>query len=357
MRHLASIMLLPLLVSACGQAPEQPETAVVRPILSLVVEARPVSSSTFVGTVEPRVTTSLAFRTSGTLVSREVEVGARVLKDEVLATLDSTTLQLALRNAQANLASAQAQAANAASSQTRLESLVETNNAAQADLDQSRQQTQAAEAGVVQAQAAVSQAEEQLSYARLTAPSDGVVTDVGAEPGEVIAAGTPVLTLADPNQRDLVIDVPGDFVDGIAVGTIFDVMPQLDPAAAIAGSVREIAPQADPVTRTWRVHIALDSPPASFWLGTTATASLKASDGTALSVPQSSIRYDGDETAVWVIDEAAQTVSLRPVKIGEALNGLVPVEDGLKAGERIAVAGVNSLTEGQKVRLGGKEQQ
>jgi RND family efflux transporter MFP subunit len=350
LRLLALAALCTAVLAACtSEEVEAPPP--VRPVLSVVVEPVARSAASFVGTVEPRVTIQQAFRVGGTLVSRNVDIGDTVSRGQLLAGLEATTLSLAVQTAQANFTSAQAQFANASASEQRLQALLEQGNVSSAAIEQAQQQTQAAQAGVVQAQSRLTQAQEQLGYARIEAGFDGIVTDVGAEMGEVVSPGQMIVTLAQPANRDVVIDVPEAFVGQVSLGARFTVAPQLDPASAVNGTLREIAPEADPVTRTWRLHIGLEDPPASFWLGTTATASPEISDETHISLPETAVRRQGGTASVWVVDETAGTVSERAVEIGEAASGEVPVVSGLEAGERVVTAGVNSLAEGQQIRL------
>ena len=348
----SKLLLIALGVTALAGCSQTDETAPqIRPVLSVIVEPVAEGSAAFVGTVQPHTSTVQAFRIGGTLVNRNVGLGDAVTRDQVLAGIETTTLSLAVQTAQANLSNAQAQAANAAATLNRLEALLQTNNASQADVEQAQQQTLAGQAGVVQAQSRLTQSQEQLGYAQIVAGFDGIVTAVGAETGEVVAPGQMIVTLAQPDDRDLVIDVPERVVQDLALGTQFAISPQLDPATVIVGKLREIAPEADPVTRSWQLRIGLENPPASFWLGTTAMARLDTAAQPQIIIPQSAIKREGNTTSVWIVDETMATVSLRPVEIGEAGDGQVPVLSGLEAGERLVIAGANSLQQGQQIRL------
>ena len=116
------------------------------------------------------------------------------------------------------------------------------------------------------------------------------------------------------------------------------------------GQIREIAPQADQVTRMRRVRIALNDPPESFRLGSTIIAKLSSVRGSVLRVPASAVLKKGAETSVWVIDPATGTVSLRKVDLSEDEAG-IRVTGGLSIGERIVTAGIHSLKPGQQVRI------
>lgn len=354
-RRLAAIPVLLTLV-ACQPATEAPAPA-PRPLLSTVIEPAVTAEASFVGVVSPRISVTQAFRVGGTLVSRNVGLGDQVRAGASLADLDATTLDLAVETARANLQAAEAQYANAAASEGRLRALTESDVTTVANLQQAEQQSAAALANVVQARSRLAQATEQRSYAGLVAPFDGVVTAVGAEPGAVVAAGQTVLTVARTDARDVVIDVPESFVQDLAVGAVFRVAPQLSPGTVVDGKLREIAPEADPVTRSWRLKIGIDDPPPQFWLGTTATASLAAaSTDAAIRIPETAIKRTGDASSVWVVDPASNIVKARSVELGATADGLVEVRSGLAAGERIAIAGVNSLAEGQRVAGEGEPQ-
>jgi RND family efflux transporter MFP subunit len=352
MKNLAFFAALPLALMLAGCSQQAEETAPpVRPVLSQVVESGRASAPQFVGIVTPRVTVTQAFRVGGTLVSRQVDVGSSVKAGEVVATLDATTSELALQTARANLTSAEAQYANAAAAESRLRTLNQSDVVSLANLEQAEQQTSGAQAALIQAQSRLSQAEEQLSYSTLTAPFDGIVTAVGAEPGSVVGASQTVVTIADPETRDLVIDLPETVISQVSIGTPFRISPQLSPGIEVEGKVREIAPQAHPVTRTWRIKIGVDSEADQFWLGTTATAILGIEDEGRLTVPETAIRKDGEETVVWVVDETAAVIHRRPVTVEAATSGIVSVTSGLEAGERIVIAGVNGLSDGQQIKL------
>ena len=134
------------------------------------------------------------------------------------------------------------------------------------------------------------------------------------------------------------------------IGLPFTVSLQLLPAVQVEGRIREIAPQADPVTRMRRVRIALNDPPASFRLGTTVTAKLSEAQSPNLRVPASAVLAKDGENFVWVVDQPASTVSLHKVDLAADGAG-ARVTGGLAAGARIVTAGIHSLKPGQQVRI------
>lgn len=340
-----------MLVMLAGcQEKEETSQAVVRPVLSQIVTLRRLPASSFAGTVQPKVQTNFGPRVTGLLVARDVDVGDTVTGGQLLAALDPTSLELAVGSARADLTNAQATLANAVSVERRTKALFKVGTETQASVESTEQASAAAEASVVQSRSALSKAEEQLSYAQVKAAFDGVVTQTGAEVGQVVAAGAAVVTVARPDDRDAVVDIP----DGNAllpVGTPFSVSLQIDPAMMVSGKVREIAPAADPATRTRRVKIALENPPAAFRLGTTITATLKEAIVEQLVLPVTAILVRDGKSYVWVVDEGGGTVKAVEVNTGpQAGNGIV-ITSGIDAGMRVVTAGVHSLEDGQKIKV------
>ena len=139
-------------------------------------------------------------------------------------------------------------------------------------------------------------------------------------------------------------------VSSLVFGLSFTVSPQLLPDVQVQGQIREIAPQADQVTRMRRVRIALNDPPESFRLGSTITARLSNDPTPVLRLPASAVLKEGAETFVWSIDEPTSTVALQKVDLFEDERG-IRVTRGLIAGARIATAGIHSLKRGQQVRI------
>ena len=172
-----------------------------------------------------------------------------------------------------------------------------------------------AEASAARAQANLTKAIDQLGYAQVKADFAGVVTAVGADVGQVVSPGQTVVTVARPDIREAVVDIGPDFPVPLRVGLPFTVSLQLLLTMQVEGQIREIAPQADPVTRTQRVRIALNDPPSSFRLGATVTARLASDQRSILRVPESAVLSKNGENFVWVVDPPASTVSLRKVDV------------------------------------------
>jgi RND family efflux transporter MFP subunit len=347
------LISISLPLAGCDESSVAGEQTSPRPVKTVTATAEPEKTGSLPGIVQARTETDMAFRTLGRIVSRKVEVGDLVSRGEVLTEIDPLSLQLAVRSAEADLRDAQAELDNAAITERRKRTLTNTNAASIADYDLAEQQLKSAEADVARTTASLAKAREQLGYSELRAEFDGVVTATFAEMGQTVAAGQPVLRLARPEQRDVVVDVPEALLSSGGVGGSFDVALQLDPRRETLGKVREIAPQADPATRTYRVKLAIDRAPEIFRLGAVVTVNAKA-EGTKGSIPLpiSAISDKDGIDHVWVVDGSTGTVKPRPVELEKRAAGarFVQVLSGLRDGDEVVVAGVNELADGQKVK-------
>jgi RND family efflux transporter MFP subunit len=320
-------------------------------VLSTVVEPAAAAEAVAVGTVQPRFQTDLGFRILGRVISRPINVGDLVEEGQTVATIDSAALELAVRSARAELSRSQAQLANATATEDRKRTLIIKDATTKANVDSAEQARAAAQASVARAQANLIKALEQLGYAQLKTDFAGVVTAVGAEVGQVVSPGQTIVTVARPDIREAVVDIGADSLVALKLRLPFTVSLQLLSSVQVDGEIREIAPQADPITRTRRVRISLAEPPASFRLGTTVIARPRDSQQASLRVPDSAVFAKDGDTFVWIIDLPTSRVSLHKVDVSRD-EGDTRVIGGLTAGTRIVTAGVHSLKEGQQVRIG-----
>lgn len=346
----AASVLMVFGLAACGK-PEDASAPPVRPVLSVVAEARAARSLAYVGAIEPQFTTNIGFQLLGRLISREVEVGDLVRAGQRVAALDPVALEFAVRASRAALASAQAQLTNAASAEARLKALQQGVSTTQASLDAAEQARQAAEAAVARAQANLAKANEQLGYAERRAPYDGVVTAVGAEVGQIVSLGETVVTIAKPDPRDAVVDIPDWLGVDLKIGARFLVALQLDPSITAHGVIREIAPQADAATRSRRVKIGLTDPPDTFRLGATVLANIDPASMTAIALPRGALFEADGKTMVWIVNPQSGSVSKRQVEVAAATDAVITLASGVEPGEHVVTAGVHSLADGQRVKM------
>jgi RND family efflux transporter MFP subunit len=342
-------MLVVLALSACNTPP--PKVAPIRPVLSMLVSQTSVDPLSLAGTVAARKETPFSFRVLGRLTARPVHVGDLIEKGATLAAIDPTALELAVRAAEADRASAEAQVVNATGVDERQNQLLKTNVTTQAQVEAADQARASAVANQSRTLAALAKAREQLGFAVLVADFAGVVTQTGAEVGQIVAPGQMVVQVADPAQRDAVVDAPDSAAATLDLGSAFEVAAELDPSLRVTGKVREIAPQADAATRTRRIKIALDNPPAAFRLGSTIKAWPTEGARVEVRLPASAILDRDGKSFVWVVDRATAKVASRAVTIASPRGDPVVVSEGLDPAMRVVTAGAHSLTEGQSVRL------
>lgn len=345
--------LLPLaLLAACGEEThETPDP--VRPVLYVTAEKTWPAEAQFTGTVEPRFTTDLGFQVLGRMISRSVNVGDEVKQGQQIAMLDPASLEFAVTVAEAALSAAQAQLSNAEGAEGRMKALAQNGISSKASLDTAEQSRKTAEANVDSAEADLQKAREQLGYARLTATFDGIVTETEASVGQVVSAGQTIVSIARLDARDAVVDVPESLIAEIE-GKSFEAFLQSIQGPPVKAVIREIAPQANSATRTRRVRMTLENPPANFRLGAIVTLRSSDTSDEVITLPLTSLLEEDGKTFVWRVDETTMTVEKMAVSIARKTAEEAVIEEGVVPGQKIVTAGVHSLKPGQKVHFGGE---
>ena len=346
-----ALALLVMPLAACGGQVATP-APVVRPVLSVIVHS--VGSETvgpYVGAIAPRYQTPLSFQSAGRILSRPVQVGDSVKQGQLLASLDASVQQFQVTTARANVASAQSQASNLAAAEERAKALVASGATAQAQLDAATSARQTAEAQLAQAKANLARAEDELAYTTIKASFDGVVVSVGAEVGQVEAAGQTVVTIARPDVREAVFELPEASVAPDA-SVRWRVSIVGAPKDNMTATVREISPLMNGSTRSQTVKLTLADPPLSFRLGATVEVAYERPVPARIPVPVTAILDRDGKTLVWVVDPKTLTVATRPVTVGHRSDSTADVTTGLADGDRVVIAGAHSLNEGQPVKLG-----
>lgn len=332
---------------------------VVRPARVAEISYRKQSQALLLaGTVVPRIESTLGFRVSGKIVQRSVDVGAVVKAGDVIATLDPADYKLAVDNARAALASADADYARAKADHERYLNLRGSTAFVPQTLDQRQSIASTALARVDQAKSQLASAENNLAYTVLHADSAGVVTAVQAEVGQVMAQGQGVIRLARTNELEILVGVPEHRLKVVREARNASFELWSDPGKRHAARLRELSPSADPVTRTYAARFSVIDPPEFIGLGMTATLGFERPDNTPVAeVPLSSIFQRGTQPAVWVVDRTSGAVELRPVTIARWRDDTAAISSGVKDGELIVTAGVHKLETGQKVKPLAMQQQ
>jgi len=352
-RTAVAALALQAVLAACR--PEA-ETAApeARPVRTMTVVKRDAGETvTYTGRIQAENEARLAFRISGRMIERSVNVGDRVSPGQIVAKLEPQDELNGLRSAQAAVAAAQAQFAEAKSSFDRQRTLLARDVASRAQFERAEQTLETARAQLDTAQAQLKAAKDRVSDTELKADAPGTVTATAAEAGEVVQGGQSIIRMARKDGRDAVFDVPGQLLRSAPSDPLITVSLTDDPAVTAIGRVREVAPQADPVTRTFEVKVGLTDPPAAMRLGSTVVGRMQLDTAPTIEIPASALTETDRRPAVWVVDPSNLTVSLRNVDILRQNPATVAISDGLDSGDIVVTAGVQALHPGQKTRLLG----
>ena len=341
-------------LSACGdEAAIEPSIPLVR--TQKVLPSRNDSSGqNYTGTVQGRYSTNLAFQVGGQIANRNVEVGSRVSRGDLLFTINPRDVLEQNRQASAQVSSAKAQLDLAKSNLDRFEKLFAEEAISASTLDQYRTNFEAAEAQYRAAVAAESASQNSLGYTNLTADSDGIISAINAEAGQIVAAGQTICTLTQTAELEVSIDVPENRLSEVEIGSEVTV-DFWAVNGRFTGIVRELSPIADSATRTFNAKISLPNPPANLQLGMTAsvqTFDSKIADG-SVEIPIASIFQTESTPQVWIVESnRVAKKSIEVISLGEKF----AIVKGLNPGSIIVTAGVHKLVDGQSIRLEGESQ-
>lgn len=312
------IVAQPGVASAVVERPAQP----VR--VSVIAFAEPDQAKTYTGTIRPRHEVAMGFRVAGKVVTRKVEVGDRVTQGQELALLDDTDARL-----QAELAAAEDEAAQVDHTRARAEAdrsrqLFAQGHVAQSALDRAVSAEAEAASRAGRAARTLALARNGLAYTRLVADAEGVVTATPGDVGQVVAAGTPVVSVARAGAVDVVFALPetdrGLLSGSVARGTVWGD----DAAPEFPLTLRDISPDVDPSGRTYRVRMSLEQPvgAADFGRTVTITVAMRPTAPVA-AVPLAAVVDDGTGPAVWrVMGDKVERVAVEVVSVSGELAAL-----------------------------------
>jgi RND family efflux transporter MFP subunit len=329
--------LIPLvcMLAGCGRNNDTPGKTADSPAVAVMAQSAisepHMAAEEVVGTVRSKLRAAVEAKVSGRVLEYTAVPGQMVKAGDLLATLDARESQARMEQAKALLDQARRDFA-------RQQKLITTNAT-------TRQEFDSAQARVEVGEAAVSEAETMMSYARVTAPFDGVITRKLADVGDLAMPGKPLLEIEAPTDLRFEADLPEALLGNVKLGDKLQVMIASvgDPLEAV---VSEIAPVADPVSRTFQVK--LDLPPAAgLRTGQFGRVSVPVAEVMLLVVPQSAVIKRGQMEMVFVVRDGK--AALRLVKTGKALDGQVEVLSGLEEAELVVTGDPARLTDGQSV--------
>jgi RND family efflux transporter MFP subunit len=346
-------------VMLCACSPDQPAVQALRPVHSVEVSYANVrETNRYVGTVQSRHEVDQAFRVGGKVALRKVDVGQVVRAGDVLAVLDDSDYRLAEEAARQQLVAAAELARQADSDRRRLTALKADGSVSAADEERAQTNAQTAKATAEAEARKLSLARNRLKYCVLRASRSGVVTSVRFEVGQVVAEGQALVSIANPGEPEIVVDVPEDHLANFQKANFTASLASV-PNETFAVTLRELSPQAAAQTRTYRARLKPVGG-RSLPLGATATlvAEREMTDAAlaAAALPAAALTQSSGQPALWIVtpdaDKAAGTVELVQVAVLGYRNDEVLVS-GPQAGAWVVTAGVQKMAPGMKVALPG----
>ena len=348
-RVMAALALMTVLASC--QKEEKAAAQPIRPVRTVTVELHEGGEQvSLTGEIQPRYQADLGFRVNGKILERPVDVGTEVKKDDLLARLDPQQYRQDFEVAKAEVAKAEAEVARSQAQEYRQRELLKNGHTTQVAYDQAVKTFKTAQAEADATRARQIQAIENLGYAELRADNNGVISAIGADPGQVVSAGQMVVRLAQPGEREAVFNIAEGAFKKPPTDPTVRVHLVSNPEIEIAGKVRYISPQADPETRTYTVRVSLPEAPPQMRLGANVVGTVTLDQGQTVSIPGSALFQKDGKPAVWLV-EKDRTVQLKPITVQRYQGDLVVVGGGLTQGDVVVTAGVQKLLPGQKVAL------
>ena len=343
-------LVLMLGVTAC-QKEEKAAAPNIRPVRTVTVEPSEAGETvSLTGEIKPRYEADIGFRVNGKILERPVDVGTQVKKGDLLARLDPQQYRQDFEVAKAEVAKADAEVTRSQAQEFRQRELLKNGHTTEVSYDQALKTFKTAQAQADAARAKQVQASENLGYTDLKADNDGVISAIGAEPGQVVSAGQMVVRLAQPGEREAVFNLAEATFKSPPKNPTVEVKLVSNPDVQTQGKVRYISPQADPATRTFTVRVSLPDAPPQMRLGANVIGSVTVNQGSSITIPGSGLFQKDGKPAVWLVEKDG-TVQLKPIGVQRYQGDSVVVGDGLSRGEVVVTAGVQKLLPGQKVAL------
>jgi len=350
MRRSLVALLAVVLLAGCDK-PAEPEPE-IRPVRIVTARAESLSDlPTQVGEIRPHFESDLGFKIAGKVLSRSVDLGSLVKRGDVVAILDDQDQRNQSQAAQAEMVAAQASLTQAEAEERRQDKLRRAGWASEARYEAALQARDSARAMVRAAEAKLRLAHDQRDYATLRAPEDGVISQIGVEAGQVVGPGQTVARLARLDRKDAVFSIAEALLLTAPKDPLVEVWSLDAPDLKTTGRVTEISPSADPVTRTFTVKVALPEAPATMRFGMTVVGRIHMAERRVVSLPNSALFQQDGRPAVWLVDRTSLTVALVKVGVFRLDPDRVLIETGLDNGALVVTAGLQTLRPGQKVRL------
>jgi len=302
------------------------------------------------GEITAQHTLTLAFRISGQITERFVEVGQHVEAGDILAQLDDSIQSADLTAARAAMDAAQAQLDQVTAELARSRELLDQGFTTRAAFERVEASAILAQGTFDLVEAQVELAQDNLTYANLVAPTSGIITASPAKVGQIAQLAQPMFTLAENGKRDAVFDVQETVFFEQSDDFSVDISLLERPEISVECFVREVSPIVDLYTGTVRVRCGIDSPPTSFSLGAIVRGTADLGSESLIVLPWSALGSLRGHPAVWIYDPTLGTVSKREIEIERYENGRIVLRSGLENGNLVVIDGTKFLFEGMPVQ-------
>lgn len=350
-----TLLILIVFCYACGSEVQE-ETKALRPVLTEQVDyAQSINERTYTGVAQSDKVINLSFRSSGIITLFDMRLGQVVKKGDLLARLDNVGARLSYEQSLTSLSSAESQMKTSKLSYDRIRSLYEKGSASLSDFENAKNAYQNAENSFKSAQRSVAIQQDQINYGYIYAPEDGVISNIDAEVGENASPGQPVAIQNAGEKITIELGMPENIINSVKNGANVDLRFSAIPDEVFDGVVTEVSPAQDRNTSTYPIKVTLTGATESVKPGMAATATFRFSDleKQSLLVPAKAVGEDSKGRFVFLVLENGENgrVEKHHIKIGRLYSNGFEVTEGLKKGQRIAVAGLQTLLDGQEVSL------
>ena len=373
MRYFLGLFLsMVLVVLLFGCEKEIPPKKVIRSVRTITVtNLDDFTQRWFPGQAKATQEVQLSFRVAGPLVDFPVDVGDRVKKSDVVASIDPRDYQVDLRNAKGRLGNAKAVLVRAKADYNRVVRIKQKDSGAisQAMIDKRKQLVESTRAEIRSLNASVDAASDKLSYTFLKAPFNGIVSATYVENYEDVTAKQPILKLIDHSKIEMIINIPENLISHVDLlkeqGDVLIVRFDPFPGREIEAGIKEISKEASKTTRTYPVTLIMNQPediivlPGMAGKAASAVGLGGSSTEDVIVIPETAVFSTGEDakTYVWVVDDETKKVHRREVKTSDLLDSGITITGGIVPDETVVTAGAHYLKEDQEVRILGSSDQ
>lgn len=351
------LSLIVILLSACTEEKQKAPTP-IRPVKYQQVELHGASKNrTFSGSARTEKIINLSFRSAGIITELNIKIGQKVDKGQLLAKLDSVQARLSYEQASTQVNSTESQMNTAKLNLNRLRSLYEKGSASLSDFESAKNGFKTAQESYEAAKRGLEIQGEQIKFGYIYAPDDGIIASVTAEKNENVTPGQVIAALNAGTEMEITLGLPESVINGVTENMEVEVSFTALPNQKFVAKVTEVAPAVDVNTATYPVKVALANPSDLIKSGMASNVTFdfgnQKSEARELIVPANAVGEDSNGNFVFVIEGESDkaTVKRQTVTIGHLTAEGFEIISGLNPGQKIATAGLQTLLDGQTVRL------